>query len=151
MAALHPALTNFIERFALMVEEEGHPRIAGHIVGLLVVLGEPLSFDELAEMLQVSRGSVSTNTRLLEQRGIIRRISRLGERKDLFEVSRDVHISMLEGMLRRQRTLRDLAAQSRKEFPASESRARTSMKEMEEFFTIVIESTEKLLEKLRKK
>ncbi|HEX2061816.1 MAG TPA: MarR family transcriptional regulator, partial [Thermoanaerobaculia bacterium] len=151
MTHLHPAVAEFIERFALIAEEDGHPRIAGRILGLLIVRGDPLSFDELVETLHVSRGSVSTNTRLLEQRGVIRRVSRLGERKDLFELGRDAHQRMLETALRRQQRLRDLAAESRREFPQSETRARAALKEMEEFFSVIIESTEKVLEKLRKK
>lgn len=149
--ALHPSVTAFVERFALLMEEEGFPRIAGRIVGLLIVRGEPMSFDELAATLQISRGSVSTNTRLLEERGIIRRVSRLGERKDLFEIGRDAHMRTLETMLRRQQRMRDLAAESRREMPASESRARTSLKEMEEFFSVIAGTTEKVLEKLRKR
>jgi DNA-binding transcriptional regulator GbsR (MarR family) len=146
---LHPAVAAFIERFALLSEEDGLPRIAGRILGLLIVRDEALSFDELSNTLQIS--SVSTNTRLLEQRGVLRRVSRLGERRDLFEIGDDVHRRILETMLRRQQRMRDLAAQSRRELPQSESRARTSLKEMEEFLTAVIEGTEKALERLRKK
>jgi DNA-binding transcriptional regulator GbsR (MarR family) len=151
MNELHPAVAAFVERFALLAEEDGFPRIAGRILGLLIVRAEPLSFDELAAILQISRGSVSTNTRLLEQRGIVRRVSRLGERKDLFEIDRDPHGRMLETMLRRQQRLRDLATESRREFPRSEDRARASLQEMEEFFSVVIEATEKAMERLRKK
>jgi len=150
MSELHPAVAAFIERFSLVVEEDGLPRIGGRILGLLIVRAEPLSFEDLAETLQISRGSVSTNTRLLEQRGIVRRVSRLGERRDLFEIGNDVHVRMLETMLRRQERMRDLAAESRREFPASEGRARGALKEMEEFLTTIIESTEKAVQKLRK-
>ena len=150
-SSLQPAVATFIERFALLAEEDGLPRIAGRILALLIVRHEPLSFDELARTLQISRGSVSTNTRLLEQRGIVRRISRLGERKDLFEIGDDVHQRMLETMLRRQQRMRDLAAQSRREFPPSESRARASLKEMEDFSSVIIQATEKALDKLRRK
>jgi hypothetical protein len=54
-------------------------------------------------------------------------------------------------MLRRQHRLRDLAAESRREFPQSESKARSSLKEMEDFFGVIIETTEKALEKLRRR
>jgi DNA-binding transcriptional regulator GbsR (MarR family) len=148
---LHPAAAAFIERFALLAEEDGLPRIAARIVALLIIRHEPISFDELVAALQISRGSVSTNTRLLEQRGMIRRVSRLGERKDLFEIGDDAHARMLESSLRRQQRMRELAAESRREFPPSASRARAALKEMEEFFTVIIDSTEKVLEKLRRK
>ncbi|HEY0372195.1 MAG TPA: MarR family transcriptional regulator [Thermoanaerobaculia bacterium] len=151
MSHLHPAVVAFIEQFALLVEEDGLPRIAGRITGLLIVKGEPLSFDEIAATLHVSRGSVSTNTRLLEQRGVIRRVSRLGERKDLFELGQDAHVRMLEVALRRQQRLRDLAAASRRAIPASETAARASLKQMEEFVSTVAEATARSLEKLKTK
>jgi len=140
-----------VERFARWGEENGIPRIGGKIIGLLMVSREPLSFDEIAETLKVSRGSVSTNTRFLEQAGVIRRVSRLGERRDLFEIADNVHQRVLEKTLRNQRRALALAEQSRREIPASESYARSSLKNMEEFFTSAIEATEKTLEKLRKK
>ena len=151
MSELHPAVAAFIERFALLAEEDGFPRIAGRILALLIVKHEPLSFDELVSTLQISRGSVSTNTRLLEQRGVIRRVSRLGERKDLFELRHDSHQRILENMLLRQQRLRDLAAESRRAFPQSEARAKASLKDMEDLFTVIIEATEKALEKLKKR
>jgi hypothetical protein len=58
---------------------------------------------------------------------------------------------MLETRLRRQQRMRELAADSWREFPPSDSAARTSLKEMEEFFSAVIEATEKALAKLKKR
>lgn len=151
MAGLHPRLAEFVEQFALIAEEDGLPRIAGRIIALLAIRSQPMSFDELAETLQISRGSVSTNTRLLEQRNIIRRVSRLGERKDLFEIGADSHIRFFETMLRRQQRMRDLAAATREGLPASEATARKALTEMESFFSVVLESTEKTLAKWKKR
>ncbi|HYO76213.1 MAG TPA: MarR family transcriptional regulator [Thermoanaerobaculia bacterium] len=151
MAPLCPVSTNFIERMALCSESDGLPRIAGRILALLAMRQEPVAFDEIAECLQVSRASVSTNTRLLESRGVIRRTSRLGERKDLFEVSEDLPRLFLEHTLSRHREMRELAAEALRKLPRNETAARNAMQEIEEFHTMLIESNEKMLATWRKR
>lgn len=143
--ALHPAAVEFIEQLALVAEAEGLPRIAGRIVGLLVIAQEPMSFDELVAQLQVSRGSVSTNTRLLESRGVIRRVSRLGERRDLFEVPPDFPERFFEKQVERQRATQRIFANARKSLPASYARVKEELQRAEEFHGLLIESTEKTL------
>src|SRR5699024_8299012 len=98
----------------------------------------------------ISRGSVSTNTRLLESRGVIRRVSRLGERKDLFEVPDDLAGRLLEQSLRRQHQILDLASDTRKNLATSESKARQALKNIEDFQRLAIETTEKMLGAWRK-
>jgi len=80
------ARERFIERFALSLEREGMPRIAGRIFAFLLVEGSAFTFEELAEKLQVSRGSVSTNTRGLEATGLIERITIPGDRKTRYQL-----------------------------------------------------------------
>jgi DNA-binding transcriptional regulator GbsR (MarR family) len=150
-APLHPAAVEFIEQLALLAEADGLPRIAGKIVGLLVIGQEPLSFDEIAEQLQVSRGSVSTNTRLLETRGVIRRVSRLGERRDLFEVGPDFLERILEHQLERQRAMRRISSTTRKGLPSTQARAKEALKQLEELNSLLIESTENTLKAWKKR
>lgn len=70
--------SEFIEKIGLQSQTDGFPRIAGRVLGLLVWDGEALAFSDLAEQLQVSRGSISTATRILEERRLIRRIAKPG-------------------------------------------------------------------------
>ncbi|MCM2314204.1 MAG: transcriptional regulator [Thermoanaerobaculia bacterium] len=142
---LHPAAVEFIEQLALVAEAEGLPRIAGRIAGLLVIAQEPMSFDDLVAQLQVSRGSVSTNTRILESRGVIRRVSRLGERRDLFEVPPDFPERFLEKQVERQRAVQRIFANARKRLPSSYARVKGELQRAEEFHGLLIESTEKTL------
>ena len=71
-------------------------RIAGRIFGLLIWEGGAIAFGELAETLQVSRGSVSTSARLLEERGLIKRVAKPGERGDYFQLAADPYAALLE-------------------------------------------------------
>ena len=86
---------DFIERIAVVAQGEGLPRIAGRIFAALVFDGRPISFGELADSLQVSRGSISTSARLLEERGVIKRVSKPGERQDYFRVGDAPFVTML--------------------------------------------------------
>ena len=81
---------HFIERMGLALEADGLPRIAGRIFGLLLVSEDARSLDDLARELRVSKGSVSTNARMLEQRAVLERISRPGDRRDYYRVPPDL-------------------------------------------------------------
>jgi DNA-binding transcriptional regulator GbsR (MarR family) len=80
----------FIEQMGLALESDGLPRIAGRIFGLILISDDARSLDDLACELQVSKGSVSTNARLLEQRGILEQISRPGDRRDYYRAPPDL-------------------------------------------------------------
>jgi DNA-binding transcriptional regulator GbsR (MarR family) len=75
----------FIERFGVFWEEDGLPRIAGRIYALTLITEEPLSLDEIATRLGVSKASVSNDTRLLERMGFIERLSLPGDRRDYYQ------------------------------------------------------------------
>ena len=70
-------------------------------MALLILEGGPISFGRLAERLQVSRGSISTNARLLEQFGVIERVSLPGERQDFFQITERPYRSLIEGSMHR--------------------------------------------------
>lgn len=56
---------DMIEVSARVCQFLGIRRSTGQIYGLLYLSPEPLTLDEIAESLGISRGSVSTGTRLL--------------------------------------------------------------------------------------
>ncbi len=87
--SLHAAEERFIEAMGLAHEEDRLPRIAGRLVGLLILSPDPVRFDHLAERLRVSRASISTNTRLLENMGVIQRVTRPGDRRDYFQINEE--------------------------------------------------------------
>lgn len=84
------ALAQYIEDVALHFERGGLPRIAGRILGLLLVCDPPeRSAGQLAVELGVSKGSISAMTRLLLSAGTIRRVGRPGERVTYYALSDD--------------------------------------------------------------
>lgn len=99
--------SDFIEKIGVITQAEGMPRIAGRVFGMLVFDGTAVSFADLAERLQVSRASISTSVRLLEERGLIKRIAKPGERQDFFQLAPAPYTTMLEGVQRRTRSVRN--------------------------------------------
>lgn len=78
---------HFVEEFGLIFESVGLPRMSGRIFGWLLISDPPQqTASDLAEVLQASKGSLSTMTRLLIQIGLIERVSLPGERRDYFQI-----------------------------------------------------------------
>lgn len=90
----------YVERWGLAFEEDGLPRIAGRIWGWLLVSDPAMQTpQQLAESLAVSKGSVSTNTRLLEQAGLIERVAVPGSRRSHFRIRGDAYETLMERKL----------------------------------------------------
>lgn len=81
---ISPDLTRFIESLGRYFESYGIPRIGGRILGLLLVSHKPLSAEDMASILKVSRGSISTNFRLLLASGLAEKITFPGDRTTYF-------------------------------------------------------------------
>jgi DNA-binding MarR family transcriptional regulator len=107
-AARGQPLDEFVEGFALWFEASGVARVAGRVLGWLLVC-EPAhqSAEQLAQALQVSRGSVSTNTRLLGVAGLIERVSLPGDRRLYYRAIPDWN-ALLEAQHRKVVELRQL-------------------------------------------
>jgi len=81
---------SFVEHFGISFEQTGLPRMAGRILGWLLLSDSPhQSADELAEGLAASKGSISSTTRLLIQLRLIERLSLPGVRHDYFRLRHD--------------------------------------------------------------
>jgi hypothetical protein len=80
--------SEFVEQLGLLAEQSGMPRMAGRVLGWLLICDAPRqSFGELVDALQASKGSISTMTRLLVELGLIERVSFSGDRRDYFELA----------------------------------------------------------------
>ena len=80
-------IKNFVEDVGIFFEQSGLPRMAGRILGWLLICDTPQqSTSELVEALKASKGSISTTTRLLIRIGLIERFSLPGIRHDYFRI-----------------------------------------------------------------
>ena len=107
------AANEFIEMMGRHLEEEGTARIAGRLLGLLLLSEDPLSLDEAAERLQVSKGSISMNARLLEDWGVAERVTRPGDRRDFYRIAPDMGTRLLERQIARMKLLNERIAAAR--------------------------------------
>lgn len=63
-------------------------RVGGQIYALLFIADEPLSLDEIAERLGVSKSNVSVNIRMLEDYNLVRKVWIKGSRRDYYAAER---------------------------------------------------------------
>ena len=84
---LTPELHKFIEGMGMYFESQGIPRIGGRMLGALMIAHWPLSAEDLAAILRVSRGSISTNMRMLLASGLVEKAPMPGSRITHFAFS----------------------------------------------------------------
>jgi DNA-binding transcriptional regulator GbsR (MarR family) len=125
----------FIERMGLALEADGLPRIAGRIFGLLLVSEDPRSLDDLAAELRVSKASVSTNARMLEQRGVLEQVSRPADRRDYYRVPRDLFSHTMAQRLARWRRFHEAIGDARASIPIQSREVLERLTEFEEAYS----------------
>jgi DNA-binding transcriptional regulator GbsR (MarR family) len=145
------AISEFVERMGLITQADGLPRIAGRIMGLMIVHGGPFGFTELAERLSVSRASISTNTRLLEDLGVLERIAVPGDRQDYFRLSRQPYARMLRGFVERMHRAREVVGGAQEALPDDLVGAQERLAELDAFYEALIESFVTVIEEWDKK
>ncbi len=77
----------FVEDVGLLLERDGMPRMAGRMIGWLLICDPPhQSTSDLAQTLHASKASISTMTRLLVQMGLVEQVGVPGQRRDHFRI-----------------------------------------------------------------
>jgi DNA-binding transcriptional regulator GbsR (MarR family) len=87
--ALSPEIRRFIEAIGGWFTQYGLSRIVGRIAGLMMVVDRPLSLDDMAAALGVSRTSISTNIRAIAILGFVDQVSIPKDRRDYYQYSAD--------------------------------------------------------------
>ena len=77
---LTPELHRFIQHMGGYFENAGVPPIGGRILGLLMLAHEPLSAEDIASILNISRASISTNFQVLAAAGLAERYTSHADR-----------------------------------------------------------------------
>ncbi len=77
----------FIEHIALYYENYGIPRIAGRMFGLMLLNTQPLSAEQLSQLLNASLSSISTNIRALITNGWVEKVTLPGDRVTYYQFS----------------------------------------------------------------
>jgi DNA-binding transcriptional regulator GbsR (MarR family) len=146
---MHESARRFVERMGMHLEADGLPRSAGRIFGHLLLTECACSLDELAETLQVSKASVSTNARLLEQVGILERTCEPGDRRDFYRMRPDAWDRMLLNARQRWEAVRELLAETAAAIPDEMETGRRRLAEAERFHSLLIEELDTLVARWR--
>ena len=87
---LEEARDEFVTQWGIMGAQWGINRTMAQIHALLMTASNVMSTDEVMETLEISRGNAHTNLKDLVSWGLIRIVTKKGERKEFFEAEKDV-------------------------------------------------------------
>jgi outer membrane protein TolC len=146
---VNAATTRFIEQFGLLLEADGYPRVAGRLFGLLLVTEDMCSLDELAEQLDVSKASVSINARLLEDKGVIERVTLPGDRRDYYRVAEDMFTRTMEQRVARIRRVHDVIVSAKDSLPVKSATVQARLERLETAHQHLLDVTMRALEEWR--
>lgn len=139
----------FIEAMGLYFEDAGVPRIGGRLLGLLTLTDGPLSLDQIAERLRVSRASVSTNARLLLSIGLAERASLPGDRRDYYTFANRAWEGGMLSAIARAQTLRRIAVEGLAGLGPGDTAGHARLREAVEFSDLYATELTALLERWR--
>jgi len=138
-----PVISQFIENMGLHYQHYGLSRISGRILGLLLVTPQPISSEEMAGALQVSRSSISTNLRTLLMAGLVEKVSLPGNRVDFFILASNLWQKALDLRMAAILPLKAFAEQALESLH-EEHPARSRMDEMIRWVNLVDEMTQRV-------
>ena len=148
MSSQKEQLLHYIEEFGLFFEQFGLPRTAGRMLGWLLVCDPPhQTMDELTEVLQVSKSSVSTTSRMLIQSGLVEKVSFPGERKDFYRISDDAWIQAWVVRVKQTVAVRQLAERGLDLLSDETLKRRARLQTMHDLYEFLEEELPKLTER----
>lgn len=124
----------FVESIGMVAQGEGLQRIAGRLFGLMVFEKGPFSFSQLAELLQVSRGSISSSAKTLQSLGIIERVGKPGDRQDYFQLAENPYTMLLEGSARRAASAKKTIEKTASQVSAKEKDVKIRLQQYAAFY-----------------
>ncbi len=143
----HEQERHFIEQIALFMEASGTTRMAGRILGWLLICAPPeQSAAQIAAALQASKGSISTNTRLLLHTELIEKVSLPGRRLSFFRVTPDAWHKLIEKQVSVVRSFRELLEQGLTMLDAAPLPQRARLLEALEFYRFLEKEMPLLIE-----
>lgn len=91
---------SLIRDFGRQYVRFGHSELMGRAVGLLLSVEEPLTTEEIAARLGVSKSPINQIARRLEELNLVRRIRKPGDRKHYYEISPRVFLQAATNLYR---------------------------------------------------
>jgi DNA-binding transcriptional regulator GbsR (MarR family) len=84
-------IESFIEESAILLEAIGFTRMAGRIIGYLMVMEKDMiTFNDITEELKASKSSISTNLQVLLNANLVVKKTNPGDRKTYYSVNHNI-------------------------------------------------------------
>lgn len=139
-------MSDVVDRLGRFFEKNGLPRMAGRVMGYLLVCSPPeQTFDELVAAVGASRSSVSVASQLLLRLELIERFGVTNDRRDRYRLSADAWTVMLRQDVTAARELKQLAERGLRSVKGRSQVQRERLQEMREFYAFLEESLVPLL------
>lgn len=140
----------FVEQAGVVMEHLGMPRMAGRVLGWLLICDPPQqSPGELAAALQASKASISTTIRYLVQVGIIERVVFPGKRRDYFRMREEAWSRSTEERFDMVTATRELAEQGLALQADADAAATERLREMRDFYAFTERELPAVIERWR--
>jgi len=140
----------FVDDFSLKMEQIGHPRIYGQILGWLLICDPPeQSFSDLMNNLNISKASVSNTTRMLLEAGFIKKVRLTGERQVYFRMQKGALIGFMERQLGIIHQLKEISEEGLS-IIQDENADSSRLNEMNTFYTFLDSEIPTLIKKYKK-
>jgi DNA-binding transcriptional regulator GbsR (MarR family) len=142
---------HYVEEYGVCLETSGLPRMAGRILGWLLICTPPYqTSDQVAEALNASKGTVSTMTRMLIQLGLIEKIGLPGERRDYFRIRTDLWEQLMTQQLSEIAQMRAMAERGLALMQEASLDERQRLSEMYDLYSFFEQELPGLLERYRR-
>jgi DNA-binding transcriptional regulator GbsR (MarR family) len=140
---------HFIEDISLYFEQMGLPRMAGRVLGVLLICDPPAqSLTDLSGILQASKSSISTTTRLLIEMSLIERAASPVPRQVYFQFKPGGWVVFLRQRLRLWASLHQIAEQGLELLREQEPALRERLQEAHDMFSLIEDELPALLERV---
>ena len=126
----------FVEGLSHISRFWGFPKGVGAVFAVLYLSPSSLSLDEIVQQTGLTKGAISTNVRALARMGLVHRSSRLGDRRDYYEVETDFYQAIRSILGERQNAEFSRSVQIVRDTLAELKACRGSMDEAERKFLI---------------
>lgn len=140
---------HFIEDISLYFEQMGLPRMAGRVLGVLLISDPPeQSLNDLTEVLQASKSSMSTTARLLSEMGLIERVSSAKPREAAFRFKPGGWVVFMRMRLRLMASLHEIAERGLELLKDEPPAIRARLQEAHDMFSQIEEELPALLRRI---
>jgi len=144
----HNDINHFVEDMGLFFEQAGLSRMAGRVMGWLLISDPPhQTMHDLVEELQTSKASVSHATRLLIQIGFIDRVSFPGNRRDHYRIRPGAWVELTRRRAARITAFRKLAERGLDLVEEQPPQQKVALREMHDIYAFFEREFPPLLER----